>query len=54
MFDWSKTVLNKNVNEKCKILTGILLTVFKNSIPHNTQNLTIKLPTGYIDLLHYP
>ena len=41
-FDWSKAFLHRNANEKCKILTGILLKVFKNFIPHKTQKCDYK------------
>ena len=43
-FDWSKTFPHQNANEKCKILTDILLNVFKNSFPTKPKNLTIKTP----------
>ena len=43
-FDWSKAFLHRNVNEKCKILTDILLNVFKNFIPHKTLKCDYKTP----------
>ena len=43
-FDWSKAFLHRNANEKCKILTDILLTVFKNLIPHKSQMFSYKTP----------
>ena len=36
-FDWSKVFLQRNANEKCKILTDVLSNIFKNYIPHKTQ-----------------
>ena len=45
-FDWSKTFLHRNANEKGKILTDTLLNVFKNFIPIKLKSLTIKLPIG--------
>ena len=46
--------LHRNASEKCKILTDILLNVFENFIPQKPKNLTIKIPIGWIDQLHYP
>ena len=43
-FDWSKAFLHQNPKEKCKILTHVLLNVFKNYIPHKTQNFDHKTP----------
>ena len=43
-FDWSKTFLHRSVNEKCKILTEILLNIFKNFIPNKTQKFDYKTP----------
>ena len=43
-FDWSKSSLHRNSNEKCKILTDFLLNVFKNYIPHKTQKFGYKTP----------
>ena len=37
MFDWPKASPHRHANEKCKILTDILLNVFENFIPHKTQ-----------------
>ena len=37
MFDWSKSFLHQKANEKRKLLTDILLNVFKNFIPHKIQ-----------------
>ena len=42
MFDWSKAFLHRNANEKCKILTNILLNIFKNLILHKTQKFDYK------------
>ena len=36
-FDRSKAFIHRNANEKCEILTDVLLNVFKNYIPHKTQ-----------------
>ena len=43
-FDWSKAFLHRNANEKYKILTDVLLIVFKNYIPHKTQKFDYKTP----------
>ena len=43
-FDWSKAFLHQNAKEKCKILTDVLLNVFKNHIPHKTQKFDYKTP----------
>ena len=42
MFDWSKASLHRNTNEKRKILTDILLNVFKKLIFHKTQKFDYK------------
>ena len=42
--------MHRNANEKCKILTDILLNVYKNFIPHKTQKLDYKTP----DWMHKP
>ena len=44
MIDWSTTFLHWNTNEKCKILTDILLDVFKTFIPNKTQKFDYKTP----------
>ena len=36
-FDWSKAFLHGNANENSKILTGILLNVFRNFLLNKTQ-----------------
>ena len=41
-FDWSKAFLHRSVNEECKILTEILLNVFKNFIPNKTDYIILK------------
>ena len=38
------TVLKLSTNEKCKVLTDILLNLFKNFILHKTQKLDYKTP----------
>ena len=43
-FDWSKAFLHRNANEKYKILTDVLLNVFKNYILHKTQKFDYKTP----------
>ena len=43
-FDRSKAFLHRNANEKCKILTDILLTVFKILIRHKSQMFGYKTP----------
>ena len=45
-FDWSKTFLHRNANEKGKILTDTLLNVLKISFPIKLKSLTINLPIG--------
>ena len=44
MFDWSKAFLHRTTNEKCKILTDILLNAFENFIPYKTQKCDHKTP----------
>ena len=43
-FDWSKAFFHRNANGKSKILTDILLNIFKNFIPHQTQKFDHKTP----------
>ena len=43
-FDWSRAFLHWNANEKYKILSDILLNIFKNFIPHKIQNYDYKTP----------
>ena len=43
-FDWSKAFYHRSVNEKCKILTEILLNVFKDLIPNKNQKFDYKTP----------
>ena len=35
-FNWQKTFLNRNVNEKVNILNETILNILRNSIPHDT------------------
>ena len=43
-FDWSKYFIHRNANEKCKILTDILLNISKNFIPHKIRKFDYKTP----------
>ena len=44
MFVWYKAFKNKNTNEMTKILTDILINIFKNFIPHKTKKFDCKYP----------
>ena len=43
-FDPSTIFLHQNTNEKCKIITDILLNVFKNSFPMKLSIIPHKTP----------
>ena len=41
-FDLFQVFRNKNANESCKLLTDILINVFRNYIPHKTKKVDYK------------
>ena len=43
-FDWTRVFQNRNCNEKCKVLSEILLNIFHNFIPHEIKKFDYKTP----------
>ena len=41
-FDWTRAFQNRNCNEKCKLLSGTLLNIFHNFIPHRIKKFNYK------------
>ena len=47
MFDWDRTFVNTNVNEKVFILNKAILNILSNFIPHETLTIDDKDPTWF-------
>ena len=43
-FDWTRSLENRNCNEKSKILSETLLNIFHNFIPYKTKRIDYKTP----------
>ena len=44
MFNWQKTLKNKNTNEMTRILTDSLRNIFKHFIPHKVKKFDREYP----------